>query len=509
MFKFGNDVVRVAFRKTKLSGLSISSTLLFSIFLSFPFRAEALRLSPQDVVDLALKQGPDVKTSELTAQQSEASAEIQRGGYDLILRLSPLYEYNEALLLTGTGNPSDKTLTLLGSLQKRFSTGTTLLLDYNSVSQESVLSSFTQNLRRPNAALNALTLTIRQALLQNVFGEADRATLDQLDTRVTVAKLQREESLEEAILNSLNLYWNAYVAEIQLRENSAAREKYDELVKAVRRKAGFNLSAPGELPRLEAEFEAADKNVKLASATYLQSLDTLRTNLQVDPSEPIQFNASASDANDIPPIPTLAAVDGSQLRPVLISKMTMENAERNRVSQNSLSRPRLDLVARARSTGVDESADLAFSKMSSVDKPYYAIGLELEWNLDSALYRGTRAEAEAGYQISQIEYKLAQDRIRDRIANAERSATANRDSALSSIEIVSKRTRVVKEIESAYRQGRTPLVELIRAFNDLFAAQQERARAVGNYMISLNQWAAVRDELVKNTVPMGNSKGNR
>ncbi|CAN5719669.1 hypothetical protein BH10BDE1_BH10BDE1_04180 [soil metagenome] len=488
---------------------SAKAAFAFALVMTLVSNSQALSLAPQDVVDIALKQGPEVRESELTAQQSEGNAEKQRGAYDIILKLSPLYEYNEALTLTGTGNPSDKTLTLFGSIQKKFSTGTSLILDYNGISQDSVLSSFTANLRRPNAALNALTLTLRQALLQNVFGESDRAFLDQLDAQVTIAKLQREESLETAILNSLNLYWNAYVAETQLRENSAARQKYVELVKAVRRKAGYNLSTPGELPRLEAEFEAADKNVKLSSAAFLRNLDSLRTNLQVDSKEPITFKMSTSETTDIPAIPSLSVVEEAHLRPVLISKIKMENSERNKVSQTSLSRPRLDLVAKARSTGVDETTDLAFSKMTSASKPYYAIGLELEWNLDSSLYRGTRAEAEATWQIAQIEFKLAQDRIHDGIMNAERTAVANRDNALSSIEIVSKRTRVVKELEGAYRQGRTPLVELIRAFNDLFEAQQDRARAVGDYMISLNQWAAVRDELVKNTVPMKNSKRDR
>lgn len=466
--------------------------------------ARALPLAPQDVVDLALKQGLDVRSSEFTAQQAEGNAEKQRGAYDLILKIAPLYEYSEALTLTGTGNPSDRTLTLLASLQKRFSTGTTVLLDYNGISQESVLSSFTSNLRRPNAALNALTLSIRQALWSNILGQSDRAVLETLDATVMAARLQREESLEDSILNSLNLYWNAYVAETQLRENTAARQKYEELVKAVRRKAGYNLSTPGELPRLEAEFEAADKNVKISSAQYLASIDNLRTNLQIDTKESISFKASTSETTDIPAIPKLSAVDAAGLRPILISKISYENAERNKVAQTSLSRPRLDLVAKARATGVDETSGVAFSKMTSASKPYYAVGLELEWPLDSSLFRGQRAEAEAAYQIAQVNYKLAQDRIRDGIANAERTAVAYRDNALASIEIVAKRGRVVKELEAAYRQGRTPLVELIRAFNDLFAAQQDRARAVGNYMIALNQWAAVRDELVKNT---GTSRG--
>lgn len=474
--------------------------------------SKAIPLAPQDVVNIALKQAPDVRESELNAQRVEGNAEKQRGAYDLILRIYPTYEYNEALTLTGTGNPSDKTFTLLASLSKQFSTGTTVILDYNGVSQESVLSSFSQSLRRPNAALNAVTLSIRQALWRNILGEGDRAVLESLDATVFAARLQREESLEDSILNSLNLYWNAYVAETQLKENSAARQKYEELVKAVRRKAGYNLSTPGELPRLEAEFEDADRKVKTSSAQYLASVDTLRTNLQIDPKEPITFQASTTEISDIPAIPQLNPVDEAKLRPVLISKINFESADRNRTAQNSFSRPRLDLVARARSTGVDENNDLAFSKMTSASKPYYSLGIELEWPLDSALFRGTRAEAEAVYQISQIDFKLSQDRIHDSIMNAERTAVANRDNALSAIEIVAKRSRVVRELEVAYRQGRMPLVELIRAYNDLFAAQQSRARVVGDYMIALNQWAAVRDELVKNAAPANpafkKSRGN-
>lgn len=477
---------------------SLFGLILMSCFLFLSDAASALVLSPQDVVDIAIRQSPDVKISELRAQQAEGAAEIRRGLYDLVLKVNPTYEYTEALTLTGTGNPSDKTLTVFASLSKRLSTGTTVTVDYNGISQESVLSTFTSNLRRPNAALNAVTLSIRQALWNNILGESDRAVLDSVDATVFAAKLQREEALEEAILDSLNLFWNAYVAEIQLKENTAARQKYEELVKAVRRKAGYNLSTPGELPRLEAEFEGADKNVKISSAQYLASLDNLRTNLQLDPKAAITFKMQATEASEIPAVPRMATVDIAKLRPVVISKVNFENAERNKKSQNSLSRPRLDLVAKARSTGVDETSDMAFSKMTSASKPTYAVGVELEWPLDSSLFRGTRAEAEALYQISQIDFKLSQDRIRDSIANAERTAVAYRDNALSSIEIVSKRARVVKELETAYRQGRTPLVELIRAFNDLFSSQQERARAVGNYMIALNSWAAVRDELLKN-----------
>lgn len=460
-------------------------------------KARALELSPQDVVDLALKQSLQVKQTAQDAAKAEAEAETLRGPYDLKFLLTPMYTYTEAQNLAGTANPVDRSFTVFSSLTKAISTGTTLGLEFNRVEQQSTLSAFSSSLRRDRAASSSILLSIRQAVWRNIFGQADRAVLAAADGRTVIAKLQREESLEDVILQSLSLYWNAYVGEVQLREIDAARLKYDELVKAVRRKAGFNLSSPGELPRLEAEYAAADSRVKLSSQTYLASLDTLRTALQLDPSETIRFQASPQEVKDLPLVPKLAAVDVTKLRPIRIAKIQRENAERDRTAAYSQSRPKLDLIAKAGATGTDETADLAFSKMTSATGPTYVIGLELEWPFDSSDFRGKRAVAEAGYQTSMLKLKLAQDGLRDTLLANERSVVANREAAVASIEIVGRRTQVVKELESSYRQGRTPLVELIRAFNDLFTAQQDRARAVGNYMIALNQWAAARDELVQ------------
>ncbi len=459
--------------------------------------AHAVALSPQDVVDLALKQAPAVKQAELLAQAAEGQAEKSLGAYDLLWKLNPSYTYTEAQNLSGFANPVDKTWAIDTSLAKAFSTGTSLSLEFNRVSQESELSSFTSNLRRPTAASDVLSLSIRQALWRNILGEGDRASIARASAGIEIAQMNRQETLESAILESLSLYWNAYVAETQLRENSSAREKYEELVKAVRRKAGFNLSSPGELPRLEAEFEAADARVKISSKDFLAALDKLRTNLQIGKDEPITFKASATDVKDIPDVPKLKTVDMDSLRPMVIAQLTRKNAEREKTVAKQSARPKLDLLARAASTGVDSASDGAFTKMTSGTSPTYVLGFELEVPLDSAAFRGTKAEASAKYRIAEIDYQLAKDRLRDSLADAERTAQALRENALASIEIVSKRSRVVREFESSYRQGRTPLVELIRAFNELFEAQLNRARSVGNYMIALNQWAAIRDELVK------------
>lgn len=482
-------------------GLSqvVGTLLLSSALGGSGTSAMALDLSQQNVVDLVLKQSTRAKSIEAQAEQSVALAERLRSPYDFVFRFAPTYEVNKALTLTGTGNPEDRTWTIVTSAQKSLSTGTQLTLQYDKISQSSTLSSFTSSLRRPEANLDAVSLAIRQSLWRNILGESDRAVLTTAETQMTQADLLRQENLEEAILAGLTAFWNAYVAETQLRENTAARDKYSQLVASVRRKTGFGASAPGELPRLEAEFESADARVKLSAASYLAALDQLRTLLQIDPKEPIQFKASPSEVTDLPKLPQPAGLELERLRPVRLAQMNFEIAERNYLSARSLSRPRLDLVARAKSTGVDEKSDQSFAKMGGGSTPTYAVGVELEWPLDSSLFRAQVGEASAGRTLREMELKNARDSARDQLAAAERNAAANRDAAIAAITIVNQRSRVVRELEQAYRQGRTTLVELIRSYNDLFVAQLERVRSVGNYQIALNQWAAVRDELIRPT----------
>jgi outer membrane protein TolC len=452
----------------------------------------AIRLDPQTVVDLSLSKGLRAKGADLQAQRFYVAVERARSVFDLQFKLTPSFEYTEAQTLGGFSNPIDRTFTIFSSLTKRFPSGTTLGLEYQNVRQSSVLSSFATSNRSPNANLNNIGLFIRQSFSANAFGYADRLGLEVAEESLASGLEGREENLEEILLNAMTLFWNAYVAERQLAENVAAREKYDQLVRNVRRKAGFNLSTPGELPRLEAEFEGAEQRLKVSSASYLVSLDALRTALRLDPQETIELVIP----KDLPPIPRLRVKPISDLRAIRIAKKGVENFQRNRDIVFSAGRPRLDLVARAESTGVDEEQGAAISEMGSGSHPTYFVGVEFETALSSSLFRASVADAEVAVMQAENELRMKEDAIRDHLAALERTVSSQHAIASSALQTVSLRERVVREIEVSYRQGRQPLVELIRAYNDLFASQLEKARAIGQYHINLNQLAAARDELV-------------
>lgn len=454
----------------------------------------AVVLNPQTVVDLAISQGLQAKQAELTAQRAYLNLELARSVFDFRFDLATGYEYNEAQSITGFANPIDRTFLTTAGLTKKLSSGTSLTLSYERLQQRSTLSSFTATTRSPDAALDAVTLNVRQSLLGNAFGYADRLGVEIAEGAVFAALQAREENLEEIILSSMTLFWNAYTSQQVLNETLATREKYKTLVANLRRKSGFNLTAPGELPRAQAELEGVEQNVKRSSAAYLNALDALRFALKLEAGDEIRLDVPET----LPPVPQLAPKSVEELRDVRVASTRLQNAERDLAKTASETRPTLDLVARAASTGVDEENSRSFAEMTAATRPTYFVGVELRAPLGSHLVSGRRADARVQLLQAQTSLILAKDVAAERMRSMEREVRSQYSIAKSAIEVVELRTRVVGELERSYRQGRQPLVELIRAYNDLFAAQLEKARAIGEYHTTLNRLAAARDELVSN-----------
>lgn len=475
---------------------ALLSSILILLLAGAGAPARALtKLDPQQVVDLALTKGLRARQAELTAQRSYLGLANALGVYDFNITLTTGYEYDEAQTISMNSNPLTKTLLTTVGLSKAFSTGTTLTLDYTDMQRNSTLSSFaTTSGTQPEASLNSVQLGLRQALLRNSFGYADRLAVEAARATIDAAMETREESLEVVLLDTMTLFWSAYIAEQQLQQNLLARDKYDQLVKNVRRRAGFNLSSPGELPRLEAEYANTLERVKTSSANYLNAIKTLRTALLLEGDDELQLVIPS----EIPPVPQLSKRPVEELRGYRVARTSVENANRTLDSYSNRARPALDLVARAKSTGVDTDSGRALAEMGSTTNPTYYVGIEFKTPLGSDSARGYLADAEVAKQIAETELQNQKLTLSDELENQERVVAANYSNAKLSMEMVTLRERVVREMESAYRVGRQPLVELIRSYNDLFNAQLSRAQAVGQYHIALNKLAAARDELVTN-----------
>ena len=84
----------------------------------------------------------------------------------------------------------------------------------------------------------------------------------------------------------------------------------------------------------------------------------------------------------------------------------------------------------------------------------------------------------------------------DRALLAERKVGSSFAIAESTAKQKTFREKAANELTKSFNQGRTDISVLIDAMNKHYAAQIQAVKALGDYQIALNEWAAIRDELI-------------
>jgi outer membrane protein TolC len=180
-----------------------------------------------------------------------------------------------------------------------------------------------------------------------------------------------------------------------------------------------------------------------------------------------------------------------------LAQAELENAEALKRSVDWRNEPTLDLIARSASTGVDPRANAAYSELVAGTKPTYYVGLEFAVPLDSSAARANEAEARVAYGRQSVNFKTRKQEIESSLTLLERRLEQTFTNANGALEIEKYRQRTVREQENEYRQCRLPLRDLLQTYEKFFDSQTQRVQAIGDYHITLNEMAALRDELVR------------
>ncbi len=459
-----------------------------------PTQAFALRaLRPQDVVDSVLSKGLGAELIALDTQQNFVLMERALGNFDFNLKGSAGYEYKEAENLTGLANPVDKTLTANLAIMKRTSIGAELEFGYLHQAQNSVLNSIIVLARDPQLTLDSAYLQWRQHLWSNSFGLSDRADLNVARSRFKNSDLNKQESTETLVLDSLRYYWDTYVAQTKLKDSITARQMYKNLIGVVQKRGRFGLDKGGEYAQVMADYTASDNAVKVASYEYIDRLNALERLMQDKFTEDMEFQVP----DLVPPLPRYTPVKAEDLRSMKLAQTNLENAVASARAIDWRNEPVLDLVARSTSTGVDQRANAAYSELVAGTRPTYYVGLEFSTPLDSSGRRANEAEARVALGRETVNFKDKRQDVDRRLVISERRLEQTFSNANGAIEVERLRQRTVREQETEYRQGRLPLRDLLETYRRFFDSQTQRVQAIGEYHIALNEMAALRDELVR------------
>lgn len=478
-------------------------TIICAFIISFsfaePLQAETTKMTPLKVSELLLNQGYKTKEVNLQFLQTKLLPVEVASRYDWNLSLEADYEDDRSQFfypLPSIPNSTYKRYYTDISLKKPFSSGTTLGISYDRVSQ-SMRTNFVQPGLPPAWTLplqtqDVLGVNLEQSLLKNFFGIADRASLESADLSFRAAEILRADGLQRLVLESLRQFWDCYVAQETLKESMASRDRYKDLIAQVRRKTAEGYANAGELPQVEAEFESQEQKVKENSTLFITKLENLISLLNLPQDTNLEFVASES----VPEIPKMASVDVEGLRPVQAQKLKMEAANQALKASSSSSYPDVSLIGRAYSTGYDQTSDGSLSSLSAGNHPKYYVGLKFAYHFGSNVQNEDVSNKKATRDLE--ETRLARQKLeqRDALSQAEIKVQSKYAIVQSADRQRVFRDKTVKELKRTYMLGRTDVRLLIDAINDQFSSQVNFWRSIGDYQIALNEWAAVRDELI-------------
>lgn len=468
-------------------------SVLILTFLSVS-SATPIKLSPQNVVDLAMTQGWKAAEQHLISHRADLALAQSRGVYDWTLIANSGYKIDRSEDLSGTKNPEDKIFNFSTQLAKKFSTGTTATATYDHLAQNSTLSTFGSSLNRtPTQYRDVFGFRLKQELLRNSFGVNDRRAEEVARKGVEISDLDRKEKLEDVVLDEIKLYWGTYISKELLQSAIKARDKYQKLVESVKRKSGLGIAQVGELARVQAEFEGLDQKVIDLSAKYLAQVNQLLKELQIESKEDVVFDVPSL----IPEVGAEKEFDVATSRKIMIANLNIQKNEVSRDLANLDGMPEVNLIGEINQTGIDQRADRATAEMSGGDYPTYFVGVEFRTYLGSEAKTGAYINAKNEILIAENQLKQSRDKISVDQKNAWQNVFAKKGICEKAQQTFKLRSQVVTEQERGYSRGRVTLSELILSFNNMFDAESAKVKAIGDFHIALNELAALRDELVK------------
>ncbi len=480
--------------------IALTTLALFAI--SAHAAPKKMRLSQKDVAELVLKQGAAPAEANQTFLQARLAPALVLSNYDWKAAFESGYQTDKGSTFDPSRIPgaSYKRYITTATVSKSLLTGTLLSFEYDRKSQQadySLASPSTNPLdnRLPRQTQDIFGITLEQSLLYNFLGRADRASVRAADHTFRAAEVARADDLQTAVLATIHAYWDAYVAEETFKEALASRDRYKTLVAQIKRKTSVGYSNPGEFSQAQAEFEGQEQSVKSASTDYLAKLESLSTLLNLPSGTEVEFAVD----DGVPPVPKMAKTDIETLRSVRAQKLRTDAAGDSLLASNSKSYPAVNFVGKYQTSGHDVTADSSFTSMAAGNHPLTYVGVKVLYNFGSDLQTEDIINKKVAQELEETRLQLRRLQQTDSLAQAERKAQSSYAIVLSAQRQKEFREKAVKELTRTYSQGRTTINVLIDAINSQFKTETTLSRAVGDYQIALNEWAAARDELIPET----------
>lgn len=465
-----------------------------TLLISLPSNGAPVVLKVQDVINMTLQQSLNYNDINYGYQKSEIARHLVEANFDTSLIAKVQNEDSRAEMLGGIANNRERTNTWLLGVSRKFTTGTTLGLDYSYVHRNSDLSPYAISLNASPVQYYHLTnLNFKQDLLSNAFGYRDRRSVLAAELQFQRAQFERDEAVEELLLQTIKVYLDAYFTQENLKQSLAARDKYVLLHKSIQQKNKMGFDDRSELTKTKAELQNQERNVKSASLAYQNLIQKLYTLLNTKLPEEVTI-----EVPEVIPVqaPVVSKSSIKALRRTQSTDLLVQATQAEHEAADNNQWVNLNFFAQAAYSGLDANNSTATSEMTKQDHPKYTFGLELSMKWGGSSQKVEKLTKMVAHEEALNTQKKNINDLQETLDRTERNLTSRYVIMTNAQDTVKIWEDAMKSQERNHRFGRITTTELILDYTSYFRAKSSLSGAIADYQMSLYEYQAARDELI-------------
>jgi outer membrane protein TolC len=388
--------------------------------------------------------------------------------------------------------PDTTTDTASGSFTARTPIGTTIT---GRVSQSvGGTSGVSDNARDYSATASA---EVRQPLLAGAGTAVGLYEYRAADLGRSASARDLERTAQSTAFQVRRLYWSALQDELSLAANKRSLESADYFLKAAQAREQAGQASKLDVSNAEIQRSSREVALTLAEARREQGLDSLKQALDLPLGERLALSSPAAHApvtvnmEDIPKLALKRRPDLASARDRLeVMRLDVERKRRN-------SWPSLDLVAGYTTKGAGSDTD----ESQTADDHDVRVGLELSVPLGLVAARNARQRSELELRRGELDLHSREVGVMAEVRRVIRDLDASERNVASYEKRLDAAKLAAAAAKALYERGRASSFDVVRAEDDLLAAELGLASSRADYLSRVAELDLVSGRPVNELLP--------
>ena len=420
--------------------------------------------------------------------------------YALNLGLEGKYMYKKApafnKTFAGIQGDTTKEFDVIGSVSKKFASGTTIIAGMNNLYSDVNDKGFLSDPPNPPFFKPGFFVEVKQELLKNFIGIADRKKEKALEIRLKMNQSTLIDQLSFLLVQVLSDYWRVTITKKQLETHLLELRSTRNVRNIVVRNTRIGLSEKFDVNQYNALVAAAESKVALSRFKHREALRTLirQVNLPIGTKVTgvTEMRKKLPKTMDIKKDLKIAFQDRVDHKNAV---MEIEAAELEKSVNFSNTLPSLTANLKISTTSQSDNYATSLGQAASLDFPEISAGIKASYPLWNKEIMANARNSVLQLKKAQIALAELKQEVRDKVISSFENVKLTYNVYVKS-RVVTKESRLYySRLLRSSRQGKFNAIAVKTALDSMIDSRQRELENLVNYNISLLNYDVAKNKL--------------